>query len=142
MYAPYLIDTISANLSINISENDPLCKVFTYHKINNLKMPLCFPGSECVFFPSHLPLSLLENKKENETIECTTYGGCTIRLICKQKEHYKDSLFHEKLLFLINQFKEFPNFIHFDEKKLIEKQIIIKKKTGNYIHGPKGYTFK
>lgn len=101
---------------------------------------------EITQFPSHLPLSVLDGKEENDTVRLRIYGKQWVKLTCEQLPHRYDTQpkrFEDMLQILKRRFAKRPNYVFGDEDTLIQKEILVKKMDENGIckltHGPNGF---
>ena len=147
-------------LGISLKENEPVVRVWAHSKDKSNWSEGCYwtfsemhPKKEKQdikytrrenTFPSHLPLFLIDDKKEGDTIDLKVCG-LPVRLKCDQlHSRYgidcfgNPNLFHEVLARLKAWFVKYPSFACVDEEIYVKKGILVKE-GGAYKHGPKGF---
>lgn len=135
MYAPFVQKGVAPVLNIIMQPSDPLVPIRAL-KPGSTTKTLYF-GKE---FPEYLPLSLLMNKKEDDSLAFFTEKDQRIVLACKQKAYNPKATFEQQLGCLLCIFKKKPSYHLFDERDLVAQGIIIPSK-GGYLHGPKSFKF-
>lgn len=126
--------------NIPMDKNEPMLFVKAFCQDGSDHIPLYLGnGKE---FPPALPLHILKDKKEGETLELITYDNKKVILTCKEALWVENSWFEKVLTDNIRRFRIKPQVHLFNEQELIKAQIIQKDNDeDNWQHGPNGYSF-
>lgn len=133
---------------IEIKPQDPLIHVAFTGKHFPESWVMFYPEKgEAILFPSYIPLSLVDGKKEGDVITLKV-GGKTINVICRQwcKKYCADRecSFESEVEMLKKAFLQHPNYSPLDTDKLLAVGILQKNPAKNakpyeYVHGPNGF---
>ncbi len=105
--------------------------------------------AEEMCFPSYLPWSLLQGKKEGDVVRLLVYG-LNVELICSQllsrQGDKGPERFEDKLKKVMDIFAKNPKCVFGDEKTLVKKGILVKTGTDKlgmsiHKHGTNGFYF-
>ncbi len=97
--------------------------------------------TEEMCFPSYLPWSLLQGKKEGDVVRLLVHG-LNVELTCSQllsrQGDKGPERFEDKLKEVVKIFAENPKYVLGDERAFVKKGILVKRGT-TYKNGPNGF---
>jgi len=126
--------------------HDKFIKLHPKYSSNLIKTDpkLLIKITEEMCFPSYLPWSLLQGKKEGDVVRLLVHG-LNVELICSQllsrQGDKGPERFEDKLKEVVKIFAENPKYVLGDERAFVKKGILVKRGT-TYKNGPNGFDNK
>lgn len=132
-------EAVQRIFDIPMEHNEPMLFVTALNGDGSDQIPLFLYDQQD--FPYALPLHILKDKKEGETIELRTVDQKKVILTCKQEAWIKQARFEEIVLDNLKRFKRKPKVHLFSQTALEAAHIIKGDENERWQHGVHGYAF-